>query len=92
MQAPPSNRALETSLKRTLEKPLQNLHTPHSAEENRCFVLCVSSAAFSSPVSSTIYLPSLDTLAIELNASDTLSTLTLTSLLFRWVRNMNVLV
>ena len=44
-------------------------------------VTCVSAAAFFSPVSSNIYFPVLNVLAAELNVSDTLINLTLTSFL-----------
>jgi hypothetical protein len=44
-------------------------------------VVCISAAAFFSPVSSNIYFPALNVLAAELNVSDTLINLTLTSFL-----------
>ena len=49
-------------------------------------VACVSAAAFFSPVSSNIYFPALNVLAAELNVSNTLINLTLTSFLVGSVR------
>ncbi|MCJ1245381.1 hypothetical protein MMC30_002585 [Trapelia coarctata] len=52
-----------------------------SRGEKAFIVTCVSAAAFFSPVSSNIYFPALNVLAAELNVSNTLINLTLTSFL-----------
>ena len=54
-------------------------------------VACVSAAAFFSPVSSNIYFPALNVLAAELNVSNTLINLTLTSFLVYSLCQMNIL-
>jgi len=56
-------------------------YTSFSRGEKAFIVTCVSAAAFFSPVSSNIYFPALNVLAAELNVSNTLINLTLTSFL-----------
>ena len=78
-----------TQQERPADKPVKDLETalveaPYcsfSKGEKAFIVACVSAAAFFSPVSSNIYFPALNVLAAELNVSNTLINLTLTSFL-----------
>jgi len=59
--------------------------------ETAFIIICVSAAAFFSPVSSNIYFPALNILAAELDVSDTLINLTLTSFLVCLARDVLVI-
>jgi hypothetical protein len=63
------------------EQPLYSIFT---LNEKRLIVVILSSAALFSPISSTIYYPSLTTLAADLHVSNTLINLTVTSFMVRF--------
>jgi hypothetical protein len=57
-------------------------HSIYTTKEKRIIILSASIAAFFSPLSANIYLPALNTLARNLNVSNTLITLTVCSYVF----------
>lgn len=79
---------IEAAQERISEKPVSDTSAAdnepfsvYTRNQKRCLVLAASIAAFFSPLSANIYLPALNTLAKQLNVTNTLITLTVTTYL-----------
>lgn len=74
---------LEKASEKTSENasPDAEPHSIYTTNQKRAIILAASIAAFFSPLSANIYLPALNTLAKDLNVSNTLITLTVTTYL-----------
>lgn len=77
-----SNRVLGSSVSRSSEVA----YSVYTENQKRFIVFTASWAGFFSPVSSQIYFPALNTLARDLNVSNSLINLTLTSYMVRHQR------